>query len=244
MELGFPTLPALLQHVKKNGFSPRTVIDVGANVGNWSRMAHSVFPTAQYIMIDADGDNERRLKAACADIGTKSEYSIALLGAQDKSATTFYKMGLGSSVLPELTSFPRSQTTLPMETLDGLLESRQLEQPMLLKLDVQGLELEVLRGGAGRLAAPSWSSLKFPCFHTTKALPYSPKSWRLWRNKASWRLISAGRLAGRATRLCTRQTWRLYGKRAFCERRGGFGCMSLERDRAPRHSWNGSRRYC
>ena len=151
LQLGLPTLSGFLQNIRNNGFSPRTIVDVGANVGNWSRMAHFVFPQAQIFMLDADRENEGRLQAACADIGNKSEYAITLLGAQDKDAVTFYKMGFGSSVLPELTSFPRNQMTLAMETLDGFLERREFEQPVLLKLDVQGFELEVLRGALGTL---------------------------------------------------------------------------------------------
>jgi FkbM family methyltransferase len=36
---------------------------------------------------------------------------------------------------------------VPVRTLDGVLEQETLESPVLLKLDVQGFELRVLRGG-------------------------------------------------------------------------------------------------
>ena len=41
-----------------------------------------------------------------------------------------------------------SKTGLPMGTLDSLFRDRSVRHPLLVKLDVQGFELEVLRGGA------------------------------------------------------------------------------------------------
>jgi FkbM family methyltransferase len=138
--------------MKKNGLTPKTIIDVGANVGDWSRMVSQIFPSAQFFMVDGDPDNDSRLRSSAKDIGHGSEYSISLLGPEEKDGVTFYKLGTGSSVLPELTTFGRSQVTLPMHTLDGFMAGRHYESPVLLKLDVQGFELEVLRGGAETLS--------------------------------------------------------------------------------------------
>src|ERR1700687_4549123 len=44
-----------------------------------------------------------------------------------------------------MTSMPRSTVQLPMDTLDNLI-SEASHGPYMLKLDVQGFELEVLRG--------------------------------------------------------------------------------------------------
>jgi hypothetical protein len=40
-----------------------------------------------------------------------------------------------------------------MDTLDHLLEKRQWSPPLLMKLDVQGFELEILKGGSRALDA-------------------------------------------------------------------------------------------
>lgn len=153
--LGVPTLVGLLENLKKNGFLPQTIIDVGANVGDWSRMAAQVFPSAQFFMIDGNPHNEPSLRNSASRIGQNSEYSILLLGPEEKDGVTFYKVCTGSSVLPELRPFDRSQVsqvTLPMRTLDGFMGSRHYHSPVLLKLDVQGFELQVLLGGTATLS--------------------------------------------------------------------------------------------
>jgi FkbM family methyltransferase len=38
--------------LKRQGFNPRQVIDVGANHGNWTRTAARFFPDAQYTLIE------------------------------------------------------------------------------------------------------------------------------------------------------------------------------------------------
>jgi FkbM family methyltransferase len=149
--LGLPYVMGMLENLKKNGFAPQTVIDVGANVGDWSRMTSQVFPSAQFFMIEGNPDNEPFLRNSASMFGQNSEYSILLLGPEDKDGVTFYKLGTGSSVLRELTTFERSQVTLPMRTLDRFMESRPYNSPVLLKLDVQGFELQVLLGGTSTL---------------------------------------------------------------------------------------------
>jgi FkbM family methyltransferase len=148
--IGIPTVPGLLGNMKGNGFSPAAILDVGANVGDWSRMASSIFPSARILMFDGNPENEPALRSTVQEIGTRSEYFVSLLGPEEKAGVTFHKPdagNTGSSVLPELTSFEKEAITLPMHTLDGLTDGAALRMPLLLKLDVQGYELEVLKGG-------------------------------------------------------------------------------------------------
>src|SRR5271157_4925132 len=59
--VGLPTVPGLLETIRENGFSPVAIIDVGANVGDWSRAASSVFASSRILMFDGDPDNEAAL---------------------------------------------------------------------------------------------------------------------------------------------------------------------------------------
>jgi FkbM family methyltransferase len=150
--LGIPSVIGVLQSVKENGFAPQTIVDIGAHVGGWSWLASQIFPLAKFFMIEANPDHEAALKDSLDQIGQESEYAILLLGPEERSATTFYKLDTGSSALPELTSFQRTEVTLPMSTLDGFMHGRECRLPILLKLDVQGFELEVLGGAMDVLA--------------------------------------------------------------------------------------------
>lgn len=66
------------------------------------------------------------------------KYFIGLLGAEPRGQVTLFRNGKGSSVLRELTSDETRQVSLPMRTLNDLLETERLTGPSLLKLDVQG----------------------------------------------------------------------------------------------------------
>jgi len=152
---GTPTLTGFLENLRDNGFSPSAIVDIGANAGEWSRTASSIFPSAQILMFDGDPENEPNLHNTVREIGSRSRYFLRLLGPERKETVTFYRPETGttgSSVLPELTSFGKNAITLSMDTLDSLIEEASLRPSLLLKLDVQGFELEVLKGGRQTLA--------------------------------------------------------------------------------------------
>jgi FkbM family methyltransferase len=162
---GITNVPTLLNHVRANGFSPETIIDVGAFVGDWSTCARRVYPHARCIMIDANEDNRAQLAEAVQRI-RNAEYEIALLGPEDRGVV-FHVQSTGSSVLPELTPFERTERRVRMTRLDDLLSGREMPGPVLLKLDVQGFELEVLRGASRTLADSEVVILE------TSLLPYN-----------------------------------------------------------------------
>jgi len=154
---GTPTLPGFLENLGNSGFSPSAIVDIGANAGEWSRTAAAIFPSVPILMFDGDPDNEPNLYNTVREIGARCKYFLCLLGPDKKDAVTFYKLEsgtTGSSVLPELTSFRKDAITLSMDTLDNLTAEASLQSPLLMKLDVQGFELEVLKG-AGRTLALS-----------------------------------------------------------------------------------------
>jgi len=131
--------------MRRNGFYPKTIIDVGAFQGDFSRMVRRIYPDAAIHMFDANPEKEPLLSAAIREIGG-ARYYMALLGPESAESMRFYVMGTGSSVLPENTSLPRSSADLRMTTLDQVLAEQTADAPYFLKLDVQGFELEVLRG--------------------------------------------------------------------------------------------------
>lgn len=144
---GMIHMGASLANLRRNGFLPASILDVGAYQGDWSRMARLIYPQVPICMLEANREKEQLLSATAREIGT-AEYRIALLGACPSESAAFHIRGTGSSVLPENTATPCATAHLPMTTLDHVLGAgKHWPAPYFLKLDVQGFELEVLRGG-------------------------------------------------------------------------------------------------
>lgn len=138
---GQPTMWGSLRNLS-SWFEPRGIIDIGANVGDWSREAFKIFDCSIH-MIEAQPSLEPNLKA------TGFPYTITLLGSEYRADVPFHLSGTGSSVLEEVTGFSTGQIGLPMQRLDDL--ELGLDAPLLMKLDVQGYELEVLSGATETL---------------------------------------------------------------------------------------------
>lgn len=140
-----------LRNAAANGLAPGAIVDVGACRGKWSRSAREIFPRARVLMIEANPECAAYLaEAVQAMPGSACER--VLLGPREETEVPFYQMHEGSSVLPELSDAPRRCVSLEMRTLDRVVEAHALPGPLLLKLDVQGFELEVLKGGEATLA--------------------------------------------------------------------------------------------
>lgn len=148
--IGVVSLGTGLSQLRGSGFVPSTVIDIGANRGNWTLETQRAFPSASFVMIDADPVNSAILKQICSS-RPRCKFFTALLGAESREEVRFYQMGTGSSVLSERSSADRNELALTMTTLDELVAA-EANSPILLKLDVQGYELEVLRGAQKVLA--------------------------------------------------------------------------------------------
>ncbi len=169
LRLGLPTMEGLLRTMQANGLQPGGIIDIGANAGDWSRMARSVFPGVPLLMVDGNPEMAQAIRATATECGAAAAV-CALLGPDVRNDVPFHVLGTGSGVLPELTTFSREVRHLPMTTLDRVVEDATqapLQAPLLMKLDVQGFELEVLRGGSRTLGMAEVVILE------TSVLPYN-----------------------------------------------------------------------
>ncbi len=138
-----------LRRLKEKGFAPKNVVDCGAYLGDWTRMVKKNFPGANVLMIEPVSNQQRLLLQVKSEFPGTVDYVQCLVGPETKEAATFFEVdggGPGSSVLGELTRFPHKPVTLPMRRLDDILAEKKIAGPLFLKLDVQGYELEVLKG--------------------------------------------------------------------------------------------------
>ncbi len=143
----WPSISGALRCLKERGFRPRLAIDIGAYHGEWTALFKAYFPESQVLMIEAQEDKRAKLQSVAERFGSSVELRIALLGAVGGQSVRFAEMETGSSVYEEQSPFPRQVKELSTAALDDLLGERSLDVDFI-KLDVQGYELEVLRGAA------------------------------------------------------------------------------------------------
>lgn len=136
------------------GLDFATVVDVGANVGQFALLARRLFPRAKIISFEplpAPAATFRGLFAADSAV-TLHECAIGPVRWQ---ATMHVSAALdSSSLLPigpaQVENFPGTAETgtadVSMCSLSDLVEGRALDRPALLKIDVQGFELQALQG--------------------------------------------------------------------------------------------------
>lgn len=143
----FPSVHASLKVLTGRGFRPANVVDVGAFRGDWARFAKDLFPDARVLMIEPQEEWRQQLEDVCR---YRPGISLvpALVGATDGTEVTFSEMSTGSSVFEEQSPFPRRHTVKTLLTLRTILQRAGWDRVDLLKIDVQGYEVEVLRGAA------------------------------------------------------------------------------------------------
>lgn len=139
-------------------FSPKVIYDIGACVLHWTNVANQIWPSAKFIAFEAMEESEPLFKEAGID------YSIGLLSDTDDKLVTFYQNTLypgGNSYYRENTDFnadahvffsDNHKKLKPTVTLDTVVKQRKFPLPDLIKMDVQGAELDIIKGAKEVLA--------------------------------------------------------------------------------------------
>jgi FkbM family methyltransferase len=142
------------------GFAPAGIVDIGAHLGDWTRGIRHVFPTAPVLMLEARDEQRPALESVCAQV-PDVRYEIALLGAEPGKVLPFHVQNTGSSLFVQRSNVPYTVAELETRTLDEIVQRDiRLQDPLFLKLDVQGAELEVLRGGTHTLSCTEVAQLE------------------------------------------------------------------------------------
>lgn len=136
---------AAYRRLVRKGYQPRSIVDVGAYEGNWTRLAKSCFPAASVLMCEAQPGKLPLLQKVCGEF-PDVRLESAVIAARSGETVDFSEMETGSSIFPENSNVARTVRKLQTRTLDEVTAG--LEGPSFLKIDVQGAELEVLKGGA------------------------------------------------------------------------------------------------
>jgi len=166
--LRYGVSPTFVHQPMLSRLAPRTVIDVGANRGQFALDALMAVPGVSVISFEPLATAADRFRQV---LGHRPDVVLHQLALSDHVGTAELHVARAddsSSLLPigqlQQSYFPSSElshvTTVEMSTLDTVLGGRELARRVLLKLDVQGAELDVLRGATAVLHQIDWVYLE------------------------------------------------------------------------------------
>ena len=149
-----PARSSPLARLRDSGVVVATVLDVGAALGDWSRECAETFPDARYLLVEPLVEFSVALARATASLSAAEHVAAAAAATDGVVSFNVHADLVGSSVYLEaegaaVDGVPRA---VPAVSLDTLVGERNAVGPYVLKVDVQGAELDVLRGGERVLA--------------------------------------------------------------------------------------------
>ncbi|KAG2422778.1 hypothetical protein HXX76_015798 [Chlamydomonas incerta] len=130
------------------GFNPTNVLDVGANVGAWSKVYKGVFPAANFFMVEGNDKCQGELAASGVP------FEISLVGRAEGNITYHRRKdgtcagSTGNSVFKENTHiFTDDEVVVSrVRTIDNIVATRQVGPFQFMKVDIQGSEVPALLG--------------------------------------------------------------------------------------------------
>jgi FkbM family methyltransferase len=136
----------------------KTVLDVGGHHGQFTLFALERFPQAKIITFEPQTDGVEKIKAVTAGESRLTIENFALGASPGTAQLNISRRSDSSSLLPigrgQTDAFPGTEAerteTIAVDTLDNLVPD-DIARPSLLKIDVQGFELDVLRGATRAL---------------------------------------------------------------------------------------------
>lgn len=150
---------AMVNGLRMQGIRPSTVVDAGANKGQFTVAARQLLRPERIYAFEPLPDIGAELARHCAGYPEVEVHHMALGARPGEAALHVNRHSQSSSLLPlrerHLAAFPDahelSEVVVKVGRLDEALTGVSLVAPVLLKIDTQGYEADVLEGATGVL---------------------------------------------------------------------------------------------
>ncbi|HYE31034.1 MAG TPA: FkbM family methyltransferase [Methylomirabilota bacterium] len=138
------------------GFRPKVIYDIGGHQGLWAEMAQAIFNPDGIIVFEPQKslhsviDQRRRPSGSwqILDVALGDRDEARDMHVTDNEAASSLLQPVTSGVPETWRTNVVSSTKVAVRTLDNLARELNLPKPDFVKIDVQGFEGQVLKGGA------------------------------------------------------------------------------------------------
>jgi FkbM family methyltransferase len=139
------------------GIEPRTIIDIGANIGEFSYYADKKYlGRIKIFAFDPDPITKQCFENNL--VGIDTVFNLVALSNKSGEEDFYLKTDSADSSLHK-PSGASVKIKTKVVTLDSFFDNLELQQPVLLKMDAEGHEPEVLLGGIATLKYVNWISI-------------------------------------------------------------------------------------
>ena len=154
----FDALDEVMYSLRINGFRPSGILDAGANLGQWARKVARHYPNVPIVLIEPQPACRASLSAYRVRFphATIEALAVTAPGVETvwMDASGWEEGSSCTSVVSE--ECPADQrVSVPATTLDAVLSRTEptfAQGPIFLKLDLEGHEVEALRGATAALS--------------------------------------------------------------------------------------------
>ncbi|HVX25475.1 MAG TPA: FkbM family methyltransferase, partial [Parafilimonas sp.] len=123
-------------------------VDIGANHGTWTRELLKYFPDSYYTMLEP----QQQMRESVKDILSNPKISFHAVGAGKENGSfkfTIFDRDDSCSFMyteQEATEKNFPQIEVPVVTLNDFIAEQSLPAPDIIKIDAEGLDMDVLEG--------------------------------------------------------------------------------------------------
>jgi FkbM family methyltransferase len=140
------------------------ILDVGANVGDWTAMCQSLFPQATVHAFEINPKTARQLRERFQDQSAIHIHSFGL--SSETGEIDIFAYEGEASVLSGMrvalhNHVPHTVQKVTVKTGDEFCEERKIKEIDYLKIDAEGADYEVLLGFKGMLARNEIRAIQF-----------------------------------------------------------------------------------
>lgn len=157
----------LFKQLAKKGFYPTHILDVGSHKAEWSSDALKVFPDAAFTLIEPQIEMKPFLDLFCSK-AKNARWIMAGAGASEGEFTFTVAPSDDSSSFAisedKAKEWGSERRVLPIVTLDLVCERYSLPVPEIVKIDAEGLDMDVVKGAKNVIGKTEIFFIEIPLF--------------------------------------------------------------------------------